>query len=285
RSEAAFRRSPRNSARRVSMGCTVGPVTYRHLPALTIVFALAACTPEDGDDTSTLGLTQSTPHTTVDTTEAGDGDRGPGDGDGDGAPGDGDGAPGDGDGSPGDGDGAPGDGACMNPEAPAGVLEIGQPFSRWSGGFTVDGEMWDYCELEGTPFLLILSAGWCGPCQDFAAGLSGQASSWTADLEPVLAGLDAGNLSIVEIMLDNFLDFGPVALSDLQAWEGMFHNDKVHLLGDATPGTDGTEPHWIYLGPVHMGSVPAGVLVDANFNLEVTGLGESVAAAAANYGG
>jgi hypothetical protein len=254
--------------------------------ALATTFALA-CTPDD-DDSGNTGLTGLTG---LETTGDGDGDPGdgdPGDGDpGDGDPGDGD--PGDGDGDP-TGDGDPGDGdgdanaACAGAIAPQGMLQVGQPVSHWAG-FTHDGTDWDYCELGGTPFLLVISGAWCGPCQDLAAGMAGLSSSWGTQLDPIRAGLEAGTLGFVEVLLDNFNDFGPASVADLMAWEGMFPNEHVHLLGDATPGTDGTEPLWIYLGPVHNGTVPSGILVDANFNVEVLGLSESVAAAAANYGG
>jgi hypothetical protein len=249
--------------------------------ALTTTFAFA-CTPDENDDLGNTELGNESPETT------GDGDGDPGDGDGD--PGDGDPGDGDGDGDPGDGDGDSGDGdgdagpACMGETAPAGVLQVGQPVSHWAG-FTHDGTDWDYCELAGTPFVLVISGAWCGPCQDLAAGMAGMNSSWGAQLDPIRAGLENGTLGFVEVLLDNFNDFGATSVQDLVAWEGMFPNEHVHLIGDATPGTDGTEPLWIYLGPVHMGSVPSGILVDANFNVEVLGLSESIATAAANYGG
>jgi hypothetical protein len=256
--------------------------------------ALSACT-TDGDADTAASLT------TLDgTTGDGDGDGDPatGDGDGDGDPttgdGDGDGDPttgdGDGDGDPttGDGDGDPtttgGGAACMGETAPAGVLAVGQPVSHWAG-FTSEGEDWDYCELEGTPFILVVSGAWCGPCQDLASGMAGMNSSWGAQLDPILAGLQAGTLGFVEVLLDNFQDFGPASVSDLQAWEAMYPNEYVHLIGDPTEGLNGNEPLWIYLADVHMGSVPSGILVDADFNLEVTGLQEAITQGGANYGG
>jgi hypothetical protein len=199
--------------------------------------------------------------------------------DGDGDAGDGDGDPGDGD--PGDGDAGP---ACDGALAPDGVLQVGQPVSHWAG-FTHDGSTWDYCELAGTPFVLVVSAAWCPPCQDLAAGMAGLSSTWGAQLDPIRAGLEAGTLGFVEVVLDNFLDDGPTSVSDLLVWEGMYPNELVHLIGDPTLGTNGAEPLWIYLAPIHDGSVPAGILVDANFNVEVLGLSESITAAAANYGG
>jgi hypothetical protein len=269
-------------------------VTPRYRTHFSLALAttfLFACTNDDGDDSDTL---LSLGNTTFETTGDGDGD--PGDGDGDPTAGDGDGDPttGDGDGDPttGDGDGDPttgdGDGdanpACDGTMAPGGVLQVGQPVSHWAG-ITHDGSTWDYCELAGTPFVLVISGAWCGPCKDLAAGMSGMSSSWGAQLDPIRAGLEAGTLGFVEVLLDNFIDYGPTSESDLMAWEQMYPNEFVHLVGDPTPGTDGTEPLWIYLGPVHNGSVPAGILVDANFNVEALGLSESIAAAAANYGG
>ncbi|NVB43370.1 hypothetical protein G6O69_36430 [Pseudenhygromyxa sp. WMMC2535] len=174
--------------------------------------------------------------------------------------------------------------ACAGPVAPAGEIAVGSQVSHWAG-FTVEGEDWDYCELEGTPFLLIISGAWCGPCNDLAAGFAGQGSSYDAELAPVIAGLEAGTLSAVEVLLDNFTDYGATSLEDLQAWEGMYPNEYVHLIGDPTEGQDGGEPLWIYLGPVHEGAVPSGILVDADFNLEVEGLGEAISAAGTNYGG
>ncbi|KIG12652.1 hypothetical protein DB30_01140 [Enhygromyxa salina] len=250
-----------------------------------VALGLSACTDEGGDDLTSLGndAVGDTGDTTV-----GDGDGDTGDGDGD--PGDGDGdttGDGDGDGdTTGDGDGdttgGGGGPACMGMEAPAGSPTVGQQASHWTG-FTSDGEDWDYCEMQGTPFLLVISGAWCGPCNDLAAGMAGQASSF--DVAPIIAGLENGTLGFVEVLLDNFNDFGEATVADLQAWENMYPNEYVHLLGDSTPGQDGTEPLWIYLGPVHMGGVPAAILIDADFNIEVTGMSESLAAAAANYGG
>ncbi|PRQ06825.1 TlpA family protein disulfide reductase [Enhygromyxa salina] len=259
-----------------------------HLRQLSIAFVcvalgLSACTEEGADDFSSIG--NETPGDGDGDTTGGDGDGDTGDGDGDPATGDGDGDPttGDGDGDPttGDGDGDPGP-ACMGTEAPAGTPTVGQQASHWAG-FTAEGEDWDYCEMQGTPFVLVISGAWCGPCQDLAAGMAGQASSF--DVASILAGLEAGSLGFVEVLLDNFNDFGEVSVADLQAWEDMYPNDYVHLVGDPTPGQDGTEPLWIYLGPVHMGGVPAAILIDAAFNVEVMGMSESLATAAANYGG
>jgi hypothetical protein len=259
------------------------------LALVSAALCLSACTEKGGDDSFvTLGNT-SLGDGDGDTT-GGDGDGDPGDGDGDSGDGDGDSGDGDGDGDSGDGDGDSGDGdgdtgggpACEGAEAPAGTPTIGQQASHWAG-FTVDGENWDYCEMQGTPFVLVISGAWCGPCQDLAAGMAGQASSF--DVAAILGGMQAGTLGFVEVLLDNFNDFGEVSVADLQAWEGMYPNEHVHLIGDPTPGQDGTEPLWIYLGPVHMGGVPSGVLIDAEFNIEALGLNESLTAAAANYGG
>ncbi|PRP90699.1 hypothetical protein ENSA5_62450 [Enhygromyxa salina] len=269
----------------------------RHLSIafMSTALALSACTEEGADDLTDLGVD-------ADAETDGDGDSGDGDsGDGDGDSGDGDADSGDGDsgdgdsgdGDSGDGDGDSGDGdsgdgdtgggaACMGAEAPAGSPQIGQPISHWAG-FNDLGEQWDYCELEGTPFLLIISGAWCGPCNDLAAGMAGQASSF--DVESIRAGLEAGTLEFVEVLLDNFIDFGETSVQDLQAWEMMYPNEHVYLIGDATPGQNGDEPLWIYLSPIHMGGVPSGVLVDADFNIEATGISESLAAATANYGG
>jgi hypothetical protein len=267
--------------------------THHLALALSATF-LFACT-KDGDDSDTLltlGNDGFDPTEDGDTTGDGDGDGDPttGDGDGDPTTGDGDGDPttGDGDGDPttGDGDGDTGGGAaCMGMEAPAGTPQVGQQVSHWGGGFTADGEAWDYCELAGTPFLLVISGAWCGPCNDLAAGMAGMPSSFTAQVEPIRAGLEAGTLEFVEVLLDNFNDFGATSVADLAAWENMYPNEFVYLLGDATPGTDGTEPLWIYLGPVHMGAVPSGILVDADFNIEVLGLDAALNTAGANYGG
>ncbi len=259
---------------------------HNHLSLILATTFVLACTsdPDDGDTLLTLGLTLGE--------ETGDGDGDSGDGDGDSGDGDGDGDgdadAGDGDGDSGDGDGDSGDGdgdapaACDGPVAPAGVLEVGQPFSHWAG-FTADGSDWDFCEMAGTPFVLVISGAWCGPCNDLAAGMAGMPSSF--QVEEIRAGLENGTLGFVEVLLDNFLDFGPTSVDDLIAWEGMYPNEHVHLVGDPTPGTEGTEPLWIYLGPVHMGAVPSGVLIDANFNVEVMGLEAALSTAAANYGG
>jgi hypothetical protein len=255
--------------------------------ALATTFAFACVKDGDNDDlgNTELGNDGFDPTSDGDT---GDGDGDSGDGDGDGDTGDGDGDSGDGDGDSGDGDGDSGDGdgdtgggpACQGTEAPAGNPQVGQPVSHWAG-FTADGSNWDYCELAGTPFVLVISGAWCGPCNDLAAGMAGQASSFTAQVEPVIAGLEAGTLGFVEVLLDNFNDFGATSMADLVAWEGMYPNEFVHLVGDATPGTDGTEPLWIYLGPVHMGAVPSGILVDADFNIEALGLDAALTGAAA----
>lgn len=264
-------------------------MTYRYITATLSVttLALVACTSDTVDPYESLGSPTGISSGDGDAT-TGDGDAG--DGDGDGAPGDGDGAPGDGDGAPGDGDGAPGDGdgapgaGCMGAEAPAGVLTVGMPFSHWGGGFDLEGNMVDYCEMAGTPFMLVISGAWCGPCNDLAAGLAGlQNSSFFDSLAPIRAAMDAGTFGVVEVLLDNFSDFGPVSVADLQSWETMYNNPNVMLIGDPTLGTEGTEPLWIYLGPVHMGALPAGVLVDADFNLEATGLSESIALATSKY--
>ena len=252
----------------------------RHLAAtlLCSAFVFPACTGDGGDDSTTMA--------DGDTGTSGDGDTtGEGDGDGD-ASGDGDGdTSGDGDGDPtGDGDGDTGGGAaCMGELAPAGTLAIGEPVSHWAG-FTTEGEDWDYCMMEGTPFLLVLSAGWCGPCQDLASGMSGGPTSFE-NLAPVIAGLEAGTLGFVEVLVDNYIDFGPTSLADLQMWEASYPNEHIHLIGDPTPGTNGQEPLWIYLSPSHMGSVPAGVLVDAEFNLEVMILPTALSTAGSKYGG
>ena len=177
-----------------------------------------------------------------------------------------------------------GNAACMGAVAPAGTLAVGSPVSHWAG-LTADGEEWDYCELGGQPFLLIISGGWCGPCQDLAAGLAGQASSWGAQLDPIRNGLEAGTLGVVDVLLDNFNDFDAATAADAAQWEAMFPNPLVHVLADPTPGLDGGEPLWQYLGPVHNGSIPSGILVDADFNVEVMGLSESISTASAKYGG
>jgi hypothetical protein len=247
---------------------------YTHHLALVLSATFSfACTKDEDDGDTLLSLGNDT----LESTEGdGDGDSTTGDGDGDG----------DGDPTTGDGDGDTGGGpACMGMEAPAGNPQVGQPASHWGGGFLADGETWDYCELAGTPFLLVISGAWCGPCNDLAAGMAGQPSSFTAQVEPIRAGLEAGTLEFVEVLLDNFNDFGATSMADLVAWEGMYPNEFVYLLGDATPGTDGTEPLWIYLGPVHMGGVPSGILVDANFNIEAVGLESALNTAGANYGG
>ena len=274
---------------------TLSPVNSHYRNSIILALATTfvfACDKGEGDGDTLLTLT--TAGETVgdgdgDETSSGDGDGDPS-GDGDGEPGDGDGEPGDGDGDPtgdgdGDGDGDTGGGpACEGAVAPDGVVAVGSQFSHWEG-FTADGGMWDYCEMAGTPFILVISGAWCGPCNDLAAGMSGMPSSWGAQLDPIRAGLEAGTLGFVEVLLDNYIDFGPTAVSDLMQWEGQYPNEYVHLVGDATPGTDGTEPLWIYLGAYHMGAVPYGVLIDAEFNLETLGLMESVAAASAKYGG
>jgi hypothetical protein len=262
---------------------------YRHHLALVLATTFAfACTKDDGDDLGNSSLT-TLGNDELDTTGDGDGDPGdgdgePGDGDGDPTAGDGDGDPtGDGDGDPttGDGDGDPGP-ACDGMEAPAGNPQVGQPVSHWGGGFKADGSSWDYCELAGTPFVLVISGAWCGPCNDLAAGMAGDpTSSFVAQVEPIRAGLEAGTLGFVEVLLDNFNDCGATSMADLVAWEEMYPNEFVHLIGDATPGTDGTEPLWIYLGPVHMGAVPSGILVDADFNIEALGLDAALTGAAA----
>jgi hypothetical protein len=272
-------------------------VNSRHLNHFAFALAttcLFACTAKDGEDSDTLNDLGNDGFTgDGDEETAGDGDGDTGDGDGDGDTGDGDGDTGDGDGDTGDGDGdgEPGDGdgdgdtgggpACEGMEAPAGTPSVGQQVSHWGGGFKADGEAWDYCELAGTPFVLVISGAWCGPCNDLAAGMAGQQSSFTAQVAPIIAGLEAGTVGFVEVLLDNFNDFGATSMADLVAWEGMYPNEFVHLIGDATPGTDGTEPLWIYLGPVHMGAVPSGILVDADFNIEALGLEAALTGAAA----
>lgn len=174
--------------------------------------------------------------------------------------------------------------ACMGAVAPAGSLAVGSPVSHWAG-LTSEGEEWDYCELAGQPFLLIISGGWCGPCKDLAAGLAGQASSWGAQLDPIRNGLEAGTLGVVDVLLDNFNDFDAATPADAAQWEAMFPNPLVHVVADPTPGVDGGEPLWQYLGPVHQGAIPSGILVDADFNVEVMGLSESISTASAKYGG
>lgn len=169
--------------------------------------------------------------------------------------------------------------ACMGDVAPAGALAVGQPFSHWPGAFDLEGNDYDYCVLAGKPILFILSAGWCGPCQDLASGMAGGASSWGAQLDPIRAALEADQLEVVEFLVDNFVDFDATALADLQQWEMMFPNEFVTLIGDPTVGVNGEEPMWQYLGPVHNGGVPAGLLIDADFNVQVMGLQEAVTAA------
>ena len=176
--------------------------------------------------------------------------------------------------------------ACMGMVAPAGTLVVGQPVSHWGGLFDLDGNDFDYCELGGKPFLLILSAGWCGPCHDLSAAFAGQASSWDAAMiGQVNAGMEAGTLAVVDIIIDNYNDFDATSLADLQMWESMHPNEFVHLVGDPTPGVNGEEPLWQYLGPSHMGGVPGGILVDADFNLEVIDLQTAISTAASKYGG
>jgi hypothetical protein len=269
----------------------VNPRHYDHLGLILATTFAFACTPDEGDGDT--GLTLTSLGTSMETTGDGDGDAGDGDGDagdGDGDAGDGDGDAGDGDGDAGDGDGdgdgGDGDGdtgggpACDGPVAPDGVFELGQPVSHWAG-FTSDGSNWDYCELAGTPFLLVISGAWCGPCNDLAAGMAGLPTNF--QVEAVRAGLENGTLGFVEVLLDNFMDVGPASVQDLVAWEGMYPNEHVHLIGDATPGL---EPLWIYFDPIHNGAVPAGILVDANFNIEVRStLEQALATASANYGG
>jgi hypothetical protein len=264
-------------------------VRIHGLTSITLVstaLLLAAC-PEGSDD----GTDEAGP-----TDTSGDGDTTGDDdttGDGDDTTGDGDTTTGDGDttdtgDTTGDGDTTDTGGlneACMGEVAPAGTLAVGQPVSHWGGGFTVEGDEWDYCELGGTPFLLILSAGWCGPCHDLASGFAGQQSSWTAQLEPVLAGLEAGTLEVAEVVVDNYNDFDATALADLQMWEMMHPNEHIHLIGDPTPGVNGEEPLWQYLGPSHMGAVPSAILVDADFNLEVIDLQGSITTAGMKYSG
>jgi hypothetical protein len=258
---------------------------------VSTVLALAAC-PEEGDDaTDEAGPTTTEDSTTGDGDTTGDSDTS---GDGDTTSGDGDTTSGDGDTTSGDGDTTDGDStdtgnvndACMGMVAPAGTLTVGQPVSHWGGGFTVEGDEWDYCQMGGTPFLLILSAGWCGPCHDLASGFAGQPSSWDpAVLAPVIAGMEAGTLGVVELVVDNFSDFDATSLADLQSWEMMHPNEHIHLLGDPTPGVNGEEVMWQYLAPSHMGGVPSGILVDADFNLEVIDLQGSITTAGMKYGG
>jgi hypothetical protein len=169
--------------------------------------------------------------------------------------------------------------ACEGAVAPAGSLAVGQQFSHWPGGFDLQGNDYDYCVLAGKPILFIMSAGWCGPCHDLAAGLAGQQSSYTGMLDGIIAAAEADELEVVEFIVDNFQDFDATALADLQMWEQMHPNEWITLIGDPTVGVMGEEPMWQYLGPVHMGGVPAGLLIDADFNVQVMGLGEALTAA------
>jgi len=138
--------------------------------------------------------------------------------------------------------------------------------------------------MEGGPFLFVMSAGWCGPCNDLAAGMAGQSHSYGGDLDRVRAGVASGQLGFVEVLVDPWSDYGPATTTFLHEWETEYPNPNVLLLGDDSGDVNGGgEVIFPFLAPLSGGSVPFVVLVDANYEYEALGTTESLSAAAQLY--
>jgi hypothetical protein len=175
--------------------------------------------------------------------------------------------------------------SCSAPDissAPSPAL--GQSFFSWEG-LTPKGSRTDVCTMAGTPFLFVMSAGWCGPCNDLASGIAGGSHGYGPGLDSVVAAVNDGQLGLVEAMVDPWNDYGPATATFLQQWEADYPNPAVLLLGDDSGDAQGSgEVLWSFFGGVSGGSVPFAVLVDGNYNYQALGTEASIAMAADLYG-
>lgn len=165
---------------------------------------------------------------------------------------------------------------CEGPVAPAGTFEIGQPVSRWAGQ-TSSGASWDYCELAGTPFLVLVNAGWCAPCMEYSRAIAGEVED--PSISVLLPRVADGSFALVELLLDGSADDIPSA-AWLAEWEASFPNENVIRVGDPAAGTSFSTA---FGGYTQVEIVPWAMLVNAEFELEAVGLETALELAASTY--
>lgn len=192
---------------------------------------LASCaSPEDDSAPDSVGT-----DTAADDADAGSADGGDsesGDPSEDGGEG---GGSGDGGGDSGDGDGdgdVPIDPCDENPGNTP--LEIGVRV-RDVGGMGPDGDNFRVCEWAGIPFVMDITALWCGPCHDVAAFLSGGDGN-DGGLAPygtdIKALLDAGQIRWLTVVSEGEVFNGGVELSDAQWWDQAYPHPHVQVIMD-----------------------------------------------------
>ena len=109
---------------------------------------------------------------------------------------------------------------------------IGNPVKHVEG-VTAEGEVWNSCELTGTPWLFDLSTVWCSPCNNIAAYLSGQHDDdpwgfpgFTSVGPEVRALIENDTIVWVTFLTENVSE-GPSAQSDAAAWDEAYPHDKL----------------------------------------------------------
>ena len=263
--------------------------TATEVSLLILLLALVACGPSrrsSGDDDD---FAPSDDDDAADDDDDAAGDDDDAAGDDDDAAGDDDDAAGDDDDAAGDDDDAVGDddddiGDCNAPSiTSAPGPSLGQTFFSWSG-LTPDGSRADVCQMAGQPFLFVMSAGWCGPCNDLASGMAGNSHGYGSDLDTVRNAVASGTLGFVEALVDPWSDYGPATASFLHEWEVQYPNPNILLLGDDLGDSQGSgEVIFPMFANASGGSVPFAVLVGADYSYEALGTAEALAMAASMY--
>ena len=133
--------------------------------------------------------------------------------------------------SSGDGDGD-GDGVCDRADPGwVGAAEDGDPVAHW---VTVDyqGRVFELCSLGGKPIFVDIFTGWCSPCNDIAAWMSGSGTDSNGLDEAYKTAVDEGRLIWFEVMVQGWTSGVAATAADAQQWHDLYPHPTAVLVID-----------------------------------------------------
>jgi hypothetical protein len=133
-------------------------------------------------------------------------------------------------------------------------LQAGDPVLHLSAT-DHEGAAFELCELAGTPTLVVVSAFWCGPCQQFSDAVAGGPNTFGAP-QALLDNIDDGTIKLVEVIVEDLSGNDGTAANAAQ-WHDMYPHPLVSVVTDEYEGNSGWDHNGRMNVTLFTGGIPS----------------------------